>query len=41
MDKHDFGLKLGPEILKEAGVEKDGHSWIAAIIQVRHSIAVN
>jgi hypothetical protein len=40
VDEHDFRLRLEPEILKKAGVEKDGHSWIAAKIQVRHSVAV-
>jgi len=40
VDEHDFEFILEPEILKKAGVEKDGRSWIAAKIQVRHSIAV-
>jgi hypothetical protein len=40
VNKHDFISILDAEILKEAEVEKDGHSWIAAQIQVRHSIAV-
>jgi len=40
VDEHDLRFVLEPEILKKAGVEKDGHSWIAAKIQVRHSIAV-
>ena len=40
MDEHDFRLILQQEILKKAGVEKDGCSWIAAKIPVRHSIAV-
>jgi len=40
VDEHDFEFILEPEILKKAGVEKDGHSWIAAKLKVRHSIAV-
>jgi hypothetical protein len=40
VNEHNFSSILEPEILKEAGVENDGHSWIAAKIQVRHSIAV-
>ena len=40
MDEHGFRFILEPEILKKARVEKDGHSWIAAKIQVRHSLAV-
>jgi hypothetical protein len=40
VDEHDFRFILEPEILKKAGTEKDGHSWIAAKIQVRNSIAV-
>jgi len=38
VDEQDFILES--EILKKAGIEKDGRSWIAAEIQVRHSIAV-
>jgi len=40
VDKHDFGLTLEPAILKIADVKMDGRSWIAAQIEVRHSIAV-
>ena len=40
MDEHDFISILDPEILKEAKIEKDGHSWIAAEIQVIYSVAV-
>jgi hypothetical protein len=40
VDKNDFIFILEPEILKKAGVEKDERSWIAAKIQVRHSVAV-
>ena len=40
MDEHDFRFISEPEILKKAGIEKDGRSWIAAKIQVRHSVAV-
>ena len=40
MDEHDFISILDPEILKEAKIEKDGRSWIAAKIQVRYSIAI-
>jgi len=41
VDKHDFGMILEPEILKKAEVENDGHSWIAAKIQVRHILAAH
>jgi len=40
VDEHDFRFILEPEILKKAGIEKDGRSWIAAKIQVRHNVAV-
>ena len=40
MDERDFRLMLEPEILKTAGIEKDERSWVAAKIQVRHSVAV-
>jgi hypothetical protein len=40
VDEHDFRFILEPEILKKAGIENDGYSWIAAKIQVRHIIAV-
>jgi hypothetical protein len=40
VEENNFTYPLEPEILKRAGFEKDGHSWIAAKIQVRHSIAV-
>ena len=40
MDEHDFRFISEPEILKKARIEKDGRSWIAAKIQVRHSVAV-
>ena len=40
MDENDFGFMLESEILKKAGIEKDGRSWIAAKIQVRRSVAV-
>jgi hypothetical protein len=40
VDEHDFKFILEPEILEKSGVEKDGRSWIAAKIQVRHSVAV-
>jgi hypothetical protein len=40
VDEHDFKFILEPEILKKAGVENDGSSWIAAKIKVRHSVAI-
>ena len=40
MDEHDFRFILEPEILKKEGIEKDGRSWIAARIQVRHNVAL-
>jgi len=33
VDEHDFRFTLEPEILKKAGIEKDGRSWIAAKMQ--------
>jgi len=38
VDEQNFILES--EILKKARIEKDGCSWIAAEIQVRHSVAV-
>jgi len=35
----DFRSILEPDILRKAEVDKNGRSWIAAQIQVRHSIA--
>ena len=40
MVEPDFRSVLEPDILWEAEVDKNGRSWIAAQIQVRHSIAV-
>jgi hypothetical protein len=40
VDEPDFRLIVHQEILKEAGVEKDGHSWIAAQLQVRYRAAL-
>jgi hypothetical protein len=40
VDENDFTSVLKQEIVNGAGVEKDGRSWIAAKIQVRHSVAV-
>jgi hypothetical protein len=40
VDEYGFRFILEQEILKKAGVENNGHSWVAAKIQVRHSIAV-
>jgi hypothetical protein len=41
VNEHDFRFILQPEILKKAEVEKDGHSWIAAKIQVRHRVEID